>query len=168
MPIPRHSAAGSALRGRCSLPGRLRGENPDDLPRAGPRPHRGKTKPAQNRVPGAEDVAKLSQGTNGKGRPECRITKSGAAIQMSNRRDFAHYEGITEGNHSAARSRIWPDDGSGRAGGGSLRSMPRRTPPAVDCCRVEAWRHSYPNQTAGSQAVAIILAARISLRVDDA
>ena len=45
--------------------------------------------------------------------------------------------------------------------------------PAVDCYRVgvEAWRHSHPNQTAayaGSQAVAIILAARISLRVDDA
>jgi hypothetical protein len=50
--------------------------------------------------------------------------------------------------------------------------MPRRMPalPAVDCYRagVEAWRHSHPNQTAahaGTQAVAIILAARISLRV---
>jgi hypothetical protein len=45
--------------------------------------------------------------------------------------------------------------------------------PAVDCYRagVEAWRHSPPQpdrRIAGSQAVAIILAARISLRVDDA
>jgi hypothetical protein len=39
------------------------------------------------------------------------------------------------------------------------------------CAGVEAWRHSHPSQTAayaGSQAVAIILSARVSLRVDDA
>jgi hypothetical protein len=45
--------------------------------------------------------------------------------------------------------------------------------PAVACYRagVEVWRHSHPNQTAASassRAVAIILAARVSLRVDDA
>jgi hypothetical protein len=42
--------------------------------------------------------------------------------------------------------------------------------PSVDCYRagVEAWHRSHPNQTAayaGSQAVAIILAARVTLRV---
>jgi hypothetical protein len=45
--------------------------------------------------------------------------------------------------------------------------------PPIDCYRdgVAAWRRFHPNQTAadaGQQAVAIILAARFRLRVDDA
>jgi len=45
--------------------------------------------------------------------------------------------------------------------------------PPVDCYRagVEVWRRLHPNQTvahAGKQAVAIILAARFRLRVEDA
>jgi hypothetical protein len=43
----------------------------------------------------------------------------------------------------------------------------------VDCYRagVDAWRRSHPNQTAAyaaKQAVAVILAAKVRLRVDDA
>jgi hypothetical protein len=45
--------------------------------------------------------------------------------------------------------------------------------PPVDCYRagVEAWRRAHPNQTAAyaaRKAVAVILAAKVSLRVDDA
>ena len=45
--------------------------------------------------------------------------------------------------------------------------------PSMDCYRagVKAWRDAHPNHTAGyagSQAVAIIPAARVRLRVDDA
>jgi hypothetical protein len=45
--------------------------------------------------------------------------------------------------------------------------------PSVDCYRagVEAWHRAHPNQTAayaGKQGVAVILAAKVSLRVDDA
>ena len=45
--------------------------------------------------------------------------------------------------------------------------------PPVDCYRagVEAWRRAHPNQTAAyaaQKAVAVILAAKVRLRVDDA
>ncbi len=45
--------------------------------------------------------------------------------------------------------------------------------PSVDCYRagVEAWRRAHPNQTAAyaaKQAVAVILAAKVRLRFDDA
>ena len=45
--------------------------------------------------------------------------------------------------------------------------------PPVDCYRagVEAWRRAHPNQTAtyaARKAVTVILAAKVSLRVDDA
>ena len=45
--------------------------------------------------------------------------------------------------------------------------------PSVDCYRagVEAWRHAHPDQRsdyAARQAVAVILAAKVKLRVDDA
>jgi hypothetical protein len=45
--------------------------------------------------------------------------------------------------------------------------------PQVDCYRagVDAWRRAHPDQRreyAAKQAVAIILAAKVSLRVDDA
>ena len=45
--------------------------------------------------------------------------------------------------------------------------------PSVDCYRagVEAWRRAHPDQRpeyAAKQAVAVILAAKVSLRVDDA
>jgi hypothetical protein len=45
--------------------------------------------------------------------------------------------------------------------------------PSVDCYRagVDAWSRAHPNQTAkyaGQQAVAVILAAKVRLRVDDA
>jgi hypothetical protein len=45
--------------------------------------------------------------------------------------------------------------------------------PAVICYRagVEAWRHAHPDQRreyAAKQAVAVILAAKVRLRVDDA
>ena len=45
--------------------------------------------------------------------------------------------------------------------------------PSVDCYRagVDAWRRAHPNQTAAyaaRKAVAVILAAKVRLRVDDA
>jgi len=44
--------------------------------------------------------------------------------------------------------------------------------PSVDCCRagVEAWRRTHPDQSAeyaAKQAVAVILAAKVSLRVEE-
>ena len=44
--------------------------------------------------------------------------------------------------------------------------------PSVDCYRagVDAWRHTHPDQSAeyaAKQAVAVILAARVSVRVEE-
>ena len=93
--------------------------------------------------------------------------------EQSPRSAFAHYQGIAEGDHSAARSRIWPDDGSGRAGGaGCVRCRAGRRPAcrgAIAPGRGLAPLPPQPDHRIRRQpGVAIILAARISLRVDDA
>jgi hypothetical protein len=69
-----------------------------------------------------------------------------------------------------------PDPTTDNAAGavlGAFEAAQRDDLPPVDCYRagVEAWRRAHPNQTAadaGQQAVAVILAAKIRLRVDDA
>jgi hypothetical protein len=59
-----------------------------------------------------------------------------------------------------------------RAASAVLAAREARLPPVI-CYRagVEAWRRAHPDQRpeyAAKQAVAVILAAKVSLRVDDA
>jgi hypothetical protein len=87
---------------------------------------------------------------------------------------LAHCEGIAEGIIVWRKSE--PDATTDHAAAAVLAAFEAAQDaglPSVDCYRagVEAWRHAYPNQTAayaGKTAVAVILAAKVRLRIDDA
>jgi len=95
-------------------------------------------------------------------------------MSKSPRSAFAYREWIAEG------IMVWhdrePDPMTDNAAGAVLAAFEaaqRDDLPPVDCYRagVEAWRRAHPNQTAAyaaRKAVAVILAAKVSLRVDDA
>jgi hypothetical protein len=80
---------------------------------------------------------------------------------------FAYREGSRRGIS------VWGKSDDAAAVLAAFEAAERDELPRVDCYRagVAAWRRFHPNQTAsdaGRQAVAIILAARFRLRVDDA
>ena len=64
-------------------------------------------------------------------------------------------------------------DGAAAAVLAAFEAAQRDDLPSIDCylAGVEAWRHAHPDQRpdyAARQAVAVILAAKVRLRVDDA
>jgi hypothetical protein len=105
-----------------------------------------------------------------------RFAESGGAIQMSKspRPAFGCCERIAEG------IMVWHDRGpdltTDPASAAVLEAFDAAQTahlPPVTCYRagVEAWRRAHPDQMpkcAALQAVAVILAAKVSLRVDDA
>jgi hypothetical protein len=90
-------------------------------------------------------------------------------MSKSQRPAFADHEGVAEGG-------IIVRGKSGDAAAAVLAAFEAAEMdelPPVDCYRagVAAWRRFHPSQTAAhaaKKAVAIILAAKVSLRVDDA
>jgi hypothetical protein len=68
--------------------------------------------------------------------------------KQSPRSAFAHCEGSVEGDHGAAQSRIWLDDGSGRFGGARcVRCRAGRRLAFRDCYRAGSRRGATPTPT---------------------